>query len=62
MPKINTELRKMTTRITELELIILKSIDGYCEKEGYDVSYLEISTALSGVLKSNLSKELKESV
>lgn len=57
--KINKKQSIVRKRINSLILSIQEGIDKVCENEKFEISYVEINSALLYVLKVNNSEELK---
>lgn len=60
LPTINKKQTLVRNRINELSAEIIKAIDGVCEQNNFEITYVEINAALLQVLKSNNNYEIKE--
>lgn len=58
--KINKKQAEVRKNINKLKFIINEGIDKFCEEHDYQITYAEINSALSDVMRSNLGYELKE--
>ena len=58
--KINKKQQNVRRNLLELRVEIQQAIDIICEKHDFKITYAEINTALTNVLKDNIEHELKE--
>jgi hypothetical protein len=58
--RINKKQQKVRKNINALTNLITDVIDNYCEENDFEITYAEINSALTGIIKSNLGFELKE--
>ena len=58
--KINEEQQRVRKNIGELNNAITNAIDKICKEHDYKITYAEINSALTDILKSNLGYELRE--
>ncbi len=58
--KLNEKQQEVRKNINKLNNVITEAIDKICEENDYKITYAEINSALTDVLKSNLGYELTQ--
>lgn len=57
---LSTEQIESKKTIAKIKANILEAIDQVCKEKKYQLTYAEINSALTDVLKSNLNHELND--
>lgn len=58
--ELNKKQQEVRKNINKLNNAITEAIDKICEESDYQITYAEINSALTDILRSNLGYELRE--
>jgi hypothetical protein len=58
--KLNKKQQEVRKNISKLNIAITTAIDEICKENDYQITYAEINSALTNILKSSLGYELRE--